>query len=93
MFGREAKIGINLVSNTDEKGFDVPVAEYISLMKERMRTAYALVCEGLKTSFGKAKRKYEGRVKFEVGQKVWYFCPRGRQGYPTNGAFRRLGHT
>jgi hypothetical protein len=48
-----------------------------------MRIAYALVHELMQLSFDKAKRRYDERVKsclFEVGQRVWYFCPRRRRG-------------
>ena len=83
MFMREANIGVDLVSDVKLNVFEGPVAEYVALMRDRMHDAYALVCDGMKTSFEKAKRRYDPRVKscrFEAGQKVWYFCPRRRSG-------------
>ena len=83
MFMREANIGVDLVSDVNLNKFEGPIAEYVSLMRDRMREAYDSVCVGMRTSFEKAKRRYDERVKachFEVGQKVWYFCPRRRVG-------------
>lgn len=83
MFNREAKIGIDLVSDLDSNVFEGPVAEYVSLMRERMHEAYAVVHECMKSSFERAKLRYDSRVKscrFEVGERVWYVCPRKRRG-------------
>ena len=83
MFAREAHIGIDLVTDVNVNVFEGPTADYVSLTKDRMRVAYALVQELMQLSFDKAKRRYDERVKscqFEVGQRVWYFCPRRRRG-------------
>lgn len=83
MFNREAKIGVDLVSDLDSNTFEGPVAEYVSLIRQRMHAAYAMVNDNMQTSFERAKQRYDSRVKvcqFDVGQRVWYFCPRRRRG-------------
>ena len=54
MFNREAKIGVDLVSDIGSNVFEGPVAEYVSLMRERMHEAYAIVHECMKSSFERA---------------------------------------
>jgi hypothetical protein len=39
MFNREAKIGLDLVSDLDSNVFEGPSAEYVSLMRRRMHEA------------------------------------------------------
>ena len=83
IFAREAHIGIDLVSDVNVNVYDGPTADYDSLTKDRMRVAYALVHELMQLFFDRAKRRYDELVKlclFEVGQRVWYFCPRRRRG-------------
>jgi hypothetical protein len=73
MFMREANVGIDLVSDVNLNKLEGPVAEYVTLMRDRLREAYDSVCVSLKTPYEKEKRRYDERVmlcRFEVGQRV-----------------------
>ena len=54
---------------------------YVEHMNQRMKAAFAIVRDSLNCAFGRAKRRYDARVKavqLKVGDLVWYYCPRRR---------------
>jgi hypothetical protein len=79
MFLREPRIGIDMVSEEFAAAKFASQEDYAHSMRQRMQDAYRHMHENLKTSFARAKRRYDIRVKecrFRVGDRVWYFNPR-----------------
>ena len=55
--------------------------DYVEHVALRMKTAHRIVQESLDCTFGRAKQRYDARVKplkFTIWDLVWYFCPRRR---------------
>jgi len=80
---RRARVPIELLIGTPSEAAYESEDTYVTAASERMRQAYALVREQLQAGFDKAKKRYDSRVKtarFAVGDFVWYFVPRIRQG-------------
>src|SRR5271165_643355 len=77
MFGRQPKTPLDVQLETPMLRYD-DIGDYTARMLERMRTAYELVSGELQCAFGRAKIRYDSRVKaihFEVGQYVLYTNP------------------
>jgi hypothetical protein len=53
--------------------------EYAEAVRERMQKAYRIVGDHLKTTFDRAKRRYDQRVRevrFKLNSYVWFYCPK-----------------
>ena len=84
MFLRHPKMPIELQIAKSTAAAIESQDEYVELASQRMREAYDIVRSQLKTSFDRAKKRYDCRVKtasFKEGQFVWYYIPRNRRGY------------
>lgn len=72
--------GIALLLDTPSERFPNNLNDFTEEMSERMRKAYELVDWGMSD---RSKRRNDKRVKevqFQVGDLVWYYCPRRRPG-------------
>jgi len=83
MFLREPTLNIDLIAEVPRPEGPTNEDEFVLEARERMRIAYTIVREHLKSSFGRAKTRYDHRVKaiqFHEGQLVWWYIPRGKKG-------------
>jgi len=83
MFLREPTLNIDLIAEVPRPEGPANEDEFVLEARERMRIAYTIVREHLKSSFGRAKTRYDHRVKaiqFHEGQLVWWYIPRGKKG-------------
>src|SRR5271169_1235299 len=79
MFGREPRIGLDVVMDTPQPEMSADVDQYVTDFRDRQREAYRLVSELMDCSFISAKRRYDARVKamnFSPGDFVYFYCPR-----------------
>ena len=79
MFLREPMTGIDLLLENPTNRFPANLDDYTDEMATRMQKAYQLVADHLDVAFSRSKRRYDTRVKevqFQVGDLVWYYCPR-----------------
>ena len=80
-FRRENRAPIDLVlgnSDGDTPQFN-SYHEYVTVFKEKYRSAFELTREHLRRCAERRKKSYDLRVKteeFKTGQWIWYFCPR-----------------
>src|SRR5271157_5725344 len=63
MFGREPRIGLDVVMDTPQPEMSAGVDQYVTDLRDRQRAAYHLVSELMDCSFSRAKRRYDARVK------------------------------
>ena len=57
--------------------------DYVSQLMQRLERTYGLVRSRLRQAAKRRKHVYDMRVreaKFKSGERVWYYCPRRRQG-------------
>ena len=83
MFARHPITGIDWQLEHPSPAEVQDVNEFSEQMRERMREAHELVAEQLKCAFVRNKARYNARVKaiqFKVGDFVWFFSPRKKQG-------------
>lgn len=81
-FGREVRAPIDLVLGKPEEATQT-TDDYAAELVERQRSSYKLVREHLGRTAERAKRYYDVGVKqttFQIGQQVYYYCPRRRIG-------------
>src|SRR5271157_5017157 len=79
MFGREPRIGLDVVMETPMPDMSPDVDQFVTDLRERQRKAYRIVSELMDRSFIRAKRRYDARVKalsFVPGDFVYFYCPR-----------------
>ena len=77
LFGRQPRTPLDIQLDTPQLKYD-DIGDYTVLLLDRMRDAYELVSEELQCVFGRAKRRYDTRVKavqFQPGQYVMYTNP------------------
>ena len=74
MFLRQPTLNVDLIAEVPRPEVSNNEDQFVSEVRDRMRMAYAIVREHLKSSFGRAKTRYDHRVKaiqFQEGQFVW----------------------
>ena len=82
VYGREYRTPLDLTIAAPE----IPINnkwDYVDQMETRLQTAYQDVNQRLKTTTQRMKKRYDARVRplrFEVGDFVWYYCPRKKSG-------------
>jgi len=95
MFGREMTVPLDLMIGDPNVEEEDPVectkqssecpryCDYVRRKQDKMRAAYTLTREHLRTTAVRAKKRYDMRVRpvqYQVGDMVWYHCPRKRMG-------------
>jgi hypothetical protein len=95
MFLRQPRMGIHILNETcTATEFSSP-DEYAQVMRERMKSAYQIAHDHLKSVFARAKRRYDVRVRecqVKVGDRVWYFSPRKYRNRSLNGHLKHRDH-
>ena len=78
VFLREPRVGIDLFLDKSEPAYQ-DSDEYAETVRKRMQKAYRIVSDHLKTTFDRAKRRYDQRVRevrFKLNSYVWFYCPK-----------------
>ena len=78
VFLREPRVEIDLFLGKSEPAYQ-DSDEYAETVRERMQKAYRIVGDHLKTTFDRAKRRYDQRVRevrFKLNSYVWFYCPK-----------------
>lgn len=83
IFGHENAMAVDLIFGVPPRDHGVNHSDYVCELKERLDQAYELVRNELKTAAQRRADRYQYGVKpreFDIGEKVWYYSPRRRQG-------------
>ena len=86
VFGRETRAPADLIlpdPNDPTNSTGNTVEPYVENVRETMKRAYQTVREHLAVAAQRRKESYDTKVNdhaFEVGEKVWYFYPRRKEG-------------
>ena len=81
LYLREPRLPIDLALENVGEVMPANPIDYVEHVALRMKTGHRIVQESLDCTFGRAKQRYDARVKllkFKIGDLVWYFCPRRR---------------
>ena len=81
MFGRQAKLPIDLMNGTREIS-EFPTKDYAVHLRKSLEEASHLVHEQLSTSRERCKEHYDRHEPYKEGDLVWLYSPVVQQGYP-----------
>jgi transposase InsO family protein len=83
MHGREAICPLDLLIDTPQEDAPADVNEFAEALTERLRSAFRVVEEHMKTQVQRMKRNYDANVRsksFKTNDFVWYYYPRRYKG-------------
>jgi hypothetical protein len=83
LFLRDPVTSIDICLKQPLAALPMDLDEYTEQMLTRITEAYKLVSTQLRCAFGRNKKRYDARVKevrFQEGDFVWFFSPKGTEG-------------